>query len=342
MFLNGRRYENEFKTYPRTIDATPDFAFAVIGDYGQGVKDPSTLKKRQREIAQALEKAVRTKDVRFVLTTGDNIYGNWRLIGTGDSGDEDSDWFFTHYQPYRYILNRIPFYPACGNHDTNETEESDDYGELLDNFYIRERFFSGDRDEGDAIKDNGLFYRFKFGKDAEFIAVDSAKQNSGDDELRAFEKEVNRPFLNATFPNLPGTPANWRIPFFHHPPYVDGPDKENDEAVISHLVPLLERSGVRLVFNGHEHNLQVSHKNGIHYVLSGSAGDLRNGRLRGESRAHNIAWAPKHQFLLVEYRDSKMYITPYGELNGGALQPLTGVKDPAGHDFRLPIVVSLA
>ena len=342
MFLNGRHYENEFKTYPRAGDTTPEFAFAVIGDYGQGVKDPSTSEKKQREIAEALEKAVRTKGVRFVITTGDNIYGHWGFFGTGDSGDEDSDWFFTHYQPYRYILNRIPFYPSCGNHDSDETEESDDYDELLDNFYIRERFLSGDRDEGDAIKDNGLFYRFKFGKEVEFIAIDSAKQKPGSSEPRAFEKGVNRPFLNNAFPDVQGTPAIWRIPFFHHPPYVDGPQKKNDEAVISQLVPLFERSGVRIVFNGHEHNLQVSHKNGIYYVLSGSGGDLRDGRLRGESQAHNIAWAPKHQFLLVEYKDSKMNITPYGELNGGELQPLTGVKDPAGHDFRLPITASLA
>ena len=139
----------------------------MLGDYGRGVRKPSTDRNRQREIAVALEKAVRQKGVRFVLTTGDNVYSG---------GAADSDWFFTHYQPYRYILNRVPFYPACGNHDAGETESSDDYTQLLDNFYIRQRFFSGNDDEGEAVKETGLFYNFNFGSDVEFLAVDSAER----------------------------------------------------------------------------------------------------------------------------------------------------------------------
>jgi hypothetical protein len=42
MFLNKRFYENEFRTYPFPSQRAPDFAFAVIGDYGRGVKKPST------------------------------------------------------------------------------------------------------------------------------------------------------------------------------------------------------------------------------------------------------------------------------------------------------------
>ena len=42
-------------------------------------------------------------------------------IPIGDHGDEDDDWFFTFYQPYRYLLNRIPVYPCIGNHDSAET-----------------------------------------------------------------------------------------------------------------------------------------------------------------------------------------------------------------------------
>src|SRR5215213_6983031 len=172
MMLNKGVYENAFRTYPPADRPTPDFAFAVIGDYGRGVRDPSTNTSRQREISNALARAVRDKGVRFVLTTGDNIY---------NGGGSDSDWFFTYYQPYRYILNRVPFYPSCGNHDAGETEGvgadefSDDYDELLDNFYIRQRFLSGDRDEGEALKDKGLFYSFDFGRDFRFVAIDSAK-----------------------------------------------------------------------------------------------------------------------------------------------------------------------
>jgi hypothetical protein len=192
MFPNKRFYENEFRTYPLANQATPDLAFAVIGDYGRGVKKPSTSENRQREIALALEQAVRTMGMRFVLTTGDNVYAG---------GGADSDWFFTHYQPYRYILNRVPFYPSCGNHDTDETEGSDDYTQLLDNFYIRQRFFSGNRDEGDAVKDKGLFYNFRFGRDVEFISIDSARhwamKNVVVEDIEALQLPTTEEFLRA-------------------------------------------------------------------------------------------------------------------------------------------------
>jgi len=331
MFPNKGQYENKFRTPPRSGDATPDFAFAVIGDYGRGVRKPSSSSNRQREIALALEQAVRTKGVRFVLTTGDQVYSG---------GGADSDWFFTHYQPYRYILNQVPFYPCCGNHDTDETEGSDDYTQLLDNFYIRERFLSGDHDEGEALKDKGLFYEFRFGRDAQFIAIDSARQTPADQ--RAFQKPTNKAFIKKAIPEIQGPATTWRIPFFHHPPYVDGPKYSNFTEVINELVqPIFEKGGVRLVFNGHEHNLQISSSNDIRYVLTGSAGDLRSDKLKKKTAARNIAWAPAHHFILVEYKGGKMHVTPYGELKNGKLEPLATVKDPKGKPFPLPMVVSL-
>lgn len=341
MFLNKRQYENKFRTYPRVNQPTPDFTFAVIGDYGRGVRKPSTAENRQREIALVLEEAVQTKGVRFVLTTGGNVYHNKENAPEG--GGLDSDWFFTYYQPYRYILNRVPFYPACGNHDTDETvgEGSDDYEELLDNFYIRERFLSGSKDEGEAVKEKGLFYVFRFGQSVELISIDSARQKKGSGP-RAFQDPTNKTFIKKAIPQVQGAATVWRIPFFHHPPYVDGPSYDNFTEVIDDLVkPIFEKGGVRLVFNGHEHNLQISKNNNIHYVLTGSAGDLRPARLFGNVKAHNIAWAPVHHLILVEYKGGKMHVTPYGELKDGKLQPLKTVTDPQGNLFPFPLVVSL-
>ena len=337
MFLNKGMYEHEFTTHPSATDPTPPFAFAVIGDYGKGMKEKDSP---QGVIAEALTHAVRAKGIRFVITTGDHIYGRG-LFHTHDTGNEDSDWFFTHYQPYRYILNRVPFYPACGNHDAGETEKSDDYTQLLDNFYIRERFCSGSRDEGEAVKDNGLFYQLRFGRDVELVSIDSSRPDKSGP--RAFALPVNAATLAGFFPPVTGLPAIWRIPFFHHPPYVDGPDKVNDADAEARLVkPLFEKGGVRLVLNGHEHNFQVSRHNAIHYVVSGAAGEVRDHPLRGDAEAHNIAWAPRHHFLIVEYTtDGKMQVTPYGALSNGKLEPVPVTK-PGGVAFPLPLEISLA
>ena len=102
------------------------FTFAVIGDFGIGVRHHSA-DRRQLQVAYALRRIVDLEDVRLVLTTGDNIYASKRfLLWTGDSGDEDDDWFFTYFQPYRYVLNRIPVCPSIVYHDTQETEEHDE------------------------------------------------------------------------------------------------------------------------------------------------------------------------------------------------------------------------
>ena len=121
-----------------------------------------------------------------------------------------------------------------------------------------------------------------------------------------------------------------------------GQKYSNFTEVIKELVqPIFEKGGVRLVFNGHEHNLQISSSNDIRYVLTGSASDLRSDKLKKKPEARNIAWAPAHHFILVEYKGGKMHVTPYGELKNGKLEPLTNVKDPKKNPFPLPMVVSL-
>jgi hypothetical protein len=132
----GGAYRNEFRTLPDpTVPLAGPFTFAVIGDFGTGIRKPSTPVKRQREVARALQRAVETEHVRLILTTGDNIYASGRfLLWTKDSGAEDDDWFFTFFQPYRYAINRVPVCPSIGNHDTRETEETDDRGQVMDNF----------------------------------------------------------------------------------------------------------------------------------------------------------------------------------------------------------------
>ena len=153
----GRQYRNRFRTHPAPDQAlgTP-LTFAVIGDFGVGIRksEPDEAAARDRRGAAAWPST--QHDVRFVLTTGDNIYAGKRVLGLpiGDHGDEDDDWFFTFYQPYRYFLNRIPFYPSIGNHDSAETEERDDRDQVLDNFFLRERMAT-DEATGKASLDPG-------------------------------------------------------------------------------------------------------------------------------------------------------------------------------------------
>ena len=175
---NGGSYTNEFRTLPDpTKPLAAPFTFAVIGDFGTGIRRPSTSTKRQREVGLALQRAVDTEHVRLILTTGDNIYAAQRfLLWTKDSGDEDDDWFFTFFQPYRYAINRVPVCPSIGNHDTRETEECDDRGQVMDNFYLTVRLATEEA-AGRASVGPGLFYRFRVASDVEFVCLDTSKEH---------------------------------------------------------------------------------------------------------------------------------------------------------------------
>ena len=102
----------------------------------------------------------------LTLPSGQDRIGK-RLLGLpiGATGDEDDDWFFTYYQPYRYVINRIPVYPSIGNHDADETEERDDRAQVEDNFYLRERIGSEEA-AGRALENEGGWVRLGSASDA--------------------------------------------------------------------------------------------------------------------------------------------------------------------------------
>jgi len=161
----------------------------------------------------------------------------------------------------------------------------------------------------------GLFYRFRFGSEIEFVCIDSSRRSLlfGD---RFFRHPNHAAFLQAAFPPAgegAGAAPRWRIPFAHHPPYCAGPMWGNSRSSIEHLVPLYRRAGVRLVLSGHEHNFQHSERDGIHYIVSGGAGKVRSGTPQDFASAGTIGWAKVAHFLVVRLAGRRATITPVGE-----------------------------
>jgi hypothetical protein len=108
---------------------------------------------------------------------------------------------------------------------------------------------------------------------------------------------------------------------------------------LAHFVELFRKHGVRVVFNGHEHNFQYSHRNGktgdIRYVISGAGGELRQGDVRSSMDAAQIeGWAAQNHFTLVEIEGRQMRITPisFEEMR---------VVDKNGRPLKMPLVVTL-
>jgi hypothetical protein len=306
------------RTWPASVTR---LVFFVIGDYGTGGRT-------QYEIAKAMWNELQRREnsanpVRFVLTTGDNIYGDVStfLFGVKNTGNQDSDWRRKFFEPYREILARIPFYPTLGNHDGNETENREDLTTYLDNF-----FFPGDRP--------ARWYTFTYAGLAQFFALDSTLNTESGPPRPAFlENGEEFQWMQRV---IPASTAMWKIPYFHNPPFNAGPRHAPSYHALEHWVRLFAQSGVKVVFNGHEHNFQFSEVNalsgGIRFVTSGSGGQLRGGDVRSKMRDANIAgFAAENQFLIVEIDGKTMHITPRGfeevkvrDANGAAIpMPLT-------------------
>jgi hypothetical protein len=332
----GGRYINRFCTHPDpAAEPSGSFTFMAIGDYGTGILR-STPTRRQFEVAQAMQLAFEQHDVRMVVTTGDNIYAGHRILGipVGATGDEDDDWFFTFFQPYRYMLNRIPVYPCIGNHDTAETEDRDDREQLLDNLYLRERIAS-DEASGRASVDPGLFYRFRYGRDVEFICIDTSKEDFFRGK-RLYEYPKHWEWVDQTL--VPDSTL-WKFVFCHHPPFCAGPNHHNTDRMEA-LLPLFARAGVRVVLNGHEHNFQHSRHAGIDYLITGAGSKLDVRPPSGFDEARTVTWSNHAHFLLVTIQEHTMKVRVIGELEGDTLRDVPRFT-PSGEEITGPIVLQL-
>ena len=134
---SGRRYDLRFRTHPDPQEMTP-VAFLALGDYGVGITNGDDG-HRQLAVARCMEQLAATHSVRAIVSLGDNIY-HGPEDELAQSGDEDDDWYFTFYAPYRYLIDHLPVYPTAGNHDGADEEANDDRAQLADNFHLESRF----------------------------------------------------------------------------------------------------------------------------------------------------------------------------------------------------------
>lgn len=329
----GRGYALRFRTWPPPDAETPQVRFVALGDYGVGIRSDAESSRRQRRVAEVLDRLVEDYDVRFVVSLGDNIYKGEQGQVDDESGGEDDDWYSSYFQPYRYVLARVPVFPAIGNHDTTDTEGSDDRAQMEDNFHVKERFH-GTPDR--ASVEPGLFYRLRYGRDLELVCLDTSLDSADEGVHRFFQAPEHQSWLDQTFA-APG--PRWLIPFSHHPVYCAGPSHHNDEEMRESLVPLFDRAGVRLALAGHEHNFQINEVAGRTYVVSGAGGKVREELPEGFADAGTTAWAAQAHLLIVEVDGSEVQLTPVsGLLPDGRLHRMTALS-PRNDIVTPPFVI---
>lgn len=323
ILIAGREVgRGQVRTFPKTAER---LSFFVMGDFGSG-------KQPQYEIARAMAREFETRrtsanPVRFVLTTGDNIYYASRVLGlipTGPDG-QDRDWRKKFFEPYEPLLRQIPFYPTIGNHERKHATGNPDDEYLttyLDNF-----FFPSNRPSP--------YYAFSFGGLADFFALDTTALWLRPLGASLAERGGQFQWLADA---LPRARSPWKIAYFHHSPFTAGPAHEASFNVLAHVVKQFKDAGVQAVFSGHEHNFQFTERNGdtgrTLYVVSGAGGQLRAGNIYSAMNKSGIAgWAPQRHFLLVEIERETLRVTPLSS------EPVI-VRDMHGRPIPMPIAVN--
>jgi acid phosphatase len=122
---------------------------------------------------------------------------------------------------------------------------------------------------------------------------------------------------------LAASTARWKIAAFHHPPYTCGGHEGSIDAQRA-WGPLFERSRVRLVLSGHDHNYQrFAPRRGVTYVVDGGGG-AGVYALRGCPRAYprRVAARPVHGFLYLEASPERLTVRAVA-LDGTTLDRFT-------------------
>jgi uncharacterized protein (TIGR03437 family) len=220
------------------------FNFLHFADSGEG-------NDQQIQLSQQMAQ----ENVALVLANGDLAYD----LATFSSVEAN------YYGIYRAMMTQTPFFGGMGNHEyyTNSGGPS-----------LAGRVTPA---SGVCSADQGRYYSFDWAN-VHFVVLDS-----------------NQPLVDAISgagqmltwldSDLQATRKFWRVVLFHHPGYATGVHQDEPPAgqVRQYIVPILEKYGVQLVFNGHEHTYQRTYEllggqvvtpnsGGIVYITSGGGG----------------------------------------------------------------------
>ncbi|HTG14147.1 MAG TPA: metallophosphoesterase [Blastocatellia bacterium] len=208
-------------------------------------------------------------------------------------GEAAKDYEAKFAQPYKELLDAgVKFHAALGNHD-NSNQPS------YKNFNM----------EGKE------YYTFKKGG-VRFFALNSNYMDER--QLKWLESE------------LKNSGADWKICFFHHPPYSSG-EKHGPSTELRKIIePLFIKYGVDVVFTGHEHFYErIKPQNGVYYFISGAGGQLRLGGVKPTDLTAKSFDKDQH-FMLIEIAGNQMYfqaISRAGKtIDSGALSRLNDKK----------------
>ncbi|MCU1272734.1 MAG: hypothetical protein JWO48_165 [Bryobacterales bacterium] len=194
------------------------------------------------------------------------------MLGDNMYGGESPKDFMNKFEaPYKVLLDAgVKFYATLGNHDDPDQRNYKSFN------------MKGER-----------YYTFKPKNGVRFFSLDTNYMDKP--QLEWFEKE------------LANSGSDWKIAFFHHPPYSSGETHGSSMSIRSVLEPLFVKYNVSVVLSGHEHFYErIKPQKGIQYFISGAGGQLRKGNINRDELLDKGFDQDRH-FMLMEIDGDDLY-----------------------------------
>jgi len=198
------------------------------------------------------------------------------LVGDNLYGSERPQDFKKKFEdPYKPLLDAgVKFYASLGNHD--DPQEQRNY-----------KLFN---------MDGKRYYSFKptSKQSVRFFVLESSYLNP--EQIAWFEKE------------LQASDSDWKIPYFHHPPYSSGERHGSDTQMRDVLEPLFLKYNVSVVLTGHDHFYErTKPQKGIVYFVVGSGGQLRKGNIDKRTGLTAAGNDQDQSFMIAEINGDQMW-----------------------------------
>ena len=232
------------------------------------------------------------------------------VVMVGDNiygGNSARDYDKKFAVPYKPLLDAgIKFYAALGNHDDPS-----------------ERFYKPFNMNGER------YYTFKPANGVRFFALDSTYVD--DRQTKWVDEQLGM------------SGSDWKIAFFHHPPYSSGETHGSDETLRTQLEPIFVKHGVNVVLTGHEHFYErIKPQKGIAYFITGSSAKLREGNISATQLTAK-GFDSGYTFMIVEIAGDDMYyqtITDTGKTVDSGTVHRVGKVEPTPNRSAQPVVAT--
>jgi acid phosphatase type 7 len=255
------------------------FRFVAYGD--TRFTDPKNTEAANPSVRQTLVKAIADAHPAFISIGGDIAY----------NGSNADDWKIWDKETAVWSENKIPIYPALGNHDLHGDQKV-----ALTNYFRR----------FPDLQDN-RYYSARAANTLLLMLDSSIDETSG----------PQGQWLAHELDTLP-TDVDFVCLILHHPPYTDSADqllggghsaRHPEQALAQMLEERQAHTRARfVVIAGHVHNYERHEHNGVIYFVSGG-GAARPYMITRHPGDPLFGKAVNYHYLLVEVDRGKMKVT---------------------------------